>query len=86
MCGNLLLKGSPDICEELRGGISLLCWSEIMVGLSSRKDHATLPNIYAVNHYGNLPPTDLWPTTRVTRHGRKSAIQIPRDDLTLALN
>lgn len=86
VCGKLLSKGSPDICEELHGGISLLCWSEVTVGLPSRKDHTTLPNIYAVNHYCNLPPTDLWPINRVTTHDRKLVIQIVREDLILALN
>ena len=73
-------------CEDLCGDVSLLCWSEITVGLPSRKDHATLPNTYAVNHYHNLLPTDLWPIPRVMTHGRKSVIQILRDELILALN
>ena len=36
-----------------------------------RKDHATLPNIYAVNYCPNLPTMDLWPGICMTLHHGK---------------
>lgn len=71
---NCFLKGAKTPTK--RSVVVLnFCWSEMTAGLPLRKDHATLPNICAVNHHPNLPQMEVWPITTVLFSGGKVSNQ-----------